>query len=90
MLPPGFVPRFSSGISLLEADARGKGAGVRTVEDTMVIESRWGRAVRDLRVLRRMSRLVWGYFVTGALVRRRYRTKERHGEVFFVDEELGR
>jgi hypothetical protein len=37
-----------------------------------------------------MLHLLWGYFLAGSLVRRRYRQKERRGEVFFVDEELGR
>ncbi len=41
-------------------------------------------------MLRRMLGLLRGYFVTGALVRRRYRQIERRGDVFFVDEELGR
>jgi len=63
---------------------------VRTIEDGMIARSRRARVARDLRVLRRMVRLLWAYFVAGALVRRRYRQKERRGEVFFVDEELGR
>lgn len=63
---------------------------MRTIDDAVAAESRWARVVRDLRVLRRMLRLVWAYFLTGTLVRRRYRQKQRRGEVFFVDEELGR
>ena len=63
---------------------------MRTIEDGMIARSRRARVARDLRVLRRMVRLLWAYFVAGALVRRRYRQKERRGEVFFVDEELGR
>jgi hypothetical protein len=63
---------------------------MRTVEDRVAIESRWAGVARDLRVLRRLLSLVWGYFVAGALVRRRYRQKELRGEVFFVDEELKR
>ena len=63
---------------------------MRTIEDAVAAESRWAQVVRDLRVLRRLLRLVWAYFLTGALVRRRYRQKQRRGEVFFVDEELGR
>ena len=62
---------------------------MRTIEDAVAAGSRLAQVVRDLRVLRRMLRLVWGYFVTGALVRRRYRQKQRRGEVFFVDEEFG-
>lgn len=62
---------------------------MRTIEDGMIARSRRARVARDLRVLRRMVRLLWAYFVAGALVRRRYRQKERRGEVFFVDEELG-
>jgi hypothetical protein len=63
---------------------------VRTVEDAAGAGSRRARVARDLRVLRRIARLLVGYFVTGALVRRRYRRKELRGEVFLVDEELGR
>jgi hypothetical protein len=37
-----------------------------------------------------MLRVLWAYFLAGSLVRRRYRQKERRGEVFFVDEELRR
>ena len=62
---------------------------MRTIEDAMAPGSRWANARRDLRVLRRILRLLWAYFVTGGLVRRRYRQLERRGEVFFVDEELG-
>ena len=62
---------------------------MRTIEDAMGAESRWTKVARDLRVLRRLLRLCWAYFVTGALVRHRYRQKQRRGEVFFVDEEIG-
>ncbi len=62
---------------------------MRTIEDAGAVESRWAQVVRDLRVLRRLLRLLRGYFLTGALVRRRYRRKEQRHEVFFVDEELG-
>jgi hypothetical protein len=62
---------------------------MRTIEDAAVPESRRAQVARDLRVLRRMLRLLGAYFLTGALVRRRYRQKQRRGEVFFVDEELG-
>ncbi len=63
---------------------------MRTIEDAAAGRSRWAQFARDLRVLRRMLRLVRTYFLTGALVRRRYRQKEHRGEVFFVDEEFGR
>ena len=63
---------------------------MRTIEDAVTAESRRARVARDLRVLRRMFRLLRGYFLAGAPVRRRYREKERRAEVFFVDEELGR
>ncbi len=63
---------------------------MRTIEGGVAAGSRWAQVARDLRVLRRMLRLVWVYFLTGALLRRRYRQKQRRGEVFFVDEELGR
>ncbi|HKI91646.1 MAG TPA: hypothetical protein VJ986_05055 [Gaiellaceae bacterium] len=63
---------------------------MRTIEEAATAGSRRARVVRDLRVLRRMLGLLRAYFVSGALVRRRYRQRERRGEVFFVDEELGR
>ena len=63
---------------------------MRTIDDARTAGSRLGQVIRDLRVLRRMVRLVWAYFLTGAFVRRRYRQKQRRGEVFFVDEEFGR
>jgi hypothetical protein len=63
---------------------------MRTIEDAVTAESRRARVARDLLVLRRMFRLLRGYFLAGALVRPRYRKRERRGEVFFVDEELGR
>ncbi len=63
---------------------------MRTIEDAAAVPSRRARVGRDLRVLRRIMRLVWAYFLTGALMRRRYRQSERRGEVFFVDDEFGR
>ena len=63
---------------------------MRTIEDPAVAASRRARLARDLRVLRRMLGLLRAYAVTGARVRRRYRQIERRGDVFFVDEELGR
>ncbi len=63
---------------------------MRTFEGGVAVGSRRAQVARDLRVLRRMVRLVSAYFLTGALLRRRYREKQRRGEVFFVDEELGR
>jgi hypothetical protein len=68
----------------------GGGAGGRTIEDPTTALSRRDEVARDLRVLLRMFRLLWVYFLAGGRVRRRYRQKERRGEVFFVDEELGR
>ena len=62
---------------------------MRTIDDTGAGGSRWAQVMRDLRVLRRILSLVWAYFGSGALVRRRYRQKQRRGEVFFVDEEFG-
>ncbi len=63
---------------------------MRTIEEAVAAGSRRAQLVRDLRVLRRLLRLLWSYFLTGAQVRRRYRAKQRRGELFFVDEELGR
>ena len=59
---------------------------MRTVEEAVGAESSRARLVRDLRVLRRMLGLLWGYFVVGAPVRRRYRRAQRRGEVLFLDE----
>ena len=63
---------------------------MRTIEDSVIAGSRRARIARDLRVLLRIVRLLRAYLLTGALVRRRYRRRQRRGEVFFVDEELGR
>jgi hypothetical protein len=63
---------------------------MRTIEGAGAAESRPAQVARDLRLLGRLLRLVLAYFLSGALVRRRYRQKQRRGEVFFVDEEFGR
>ena len=43
---------------------------MRPVDETVRAASRRARLVRDLRVLRRMLGLLWGYAVVGAPVRR--------------------
>lgn len=43
------------------------------------------RLVRNAKLLRRLARMVKGYFTTGATIRREYREKERRGEVYYVD-----
>lgn len=42
--------------------------------------------IRDLKLLRRMAAMLYGYFVVGGRLRRAYRRRERRGETFWVDE----
>jgi hypothetical protein len=44
------------------------------------------RLMRDLKLLRRMAAMLYGYFAAGGRLRREYRRRERRGEVFWVDE----
>ena len=44
------------------------------------------RLVRDLKLLRRMAAMLFGYFAAGGRLRREYRRRERRGETFWVDE----
>jgi hypothetical protein len=44
------------------------------------------RLVRDLKLLRRMAAMLYGYFAVGGRLRREYRRRERRGEMFWVDE----
>lgn len=43
------------------------------------------RTGRNLKLLLRLARMVKAYFTTGATIRRRYRDKERRGEIYYVD-----
>ena len=43
------------------------------------------RAVRNLKLLLRIASMATSYFTTGATIRRRYREKERRGEIYYVD-----
>jgi len=61
---------------------------MRTFDDTGVRFSRRARLSRDVLLIRRLTGLLWTYVVVGTRVRRRYRWKERHNEVFLVDEEM--
>jgi hypothetical protein len=42
--------------------------------------------VRDLKLLRRMWGMLFGYFTVGGRLRRAYRRCERRGEVLWLDE----
>jgi hypothetical protein len=44
------------------------------------------RLTRDLKLLRRMAAMLYGYFAAGGRLRREYRRRERRGEMFWVDE----
>jgi hypothetical protein len=44
------------------------------------------KLARDLKLLRRMAGMLYGYFVTGGRLRREYRRRERRGEVLWLDE----
>lgn len=43
------------------------------------------RARRDFELLLRIVSMAFGYFTTGAAIRRRYREKQRRGEIYYVD-----
>ena len=43
------------------------------------------RALRNIKLLVRIASMLKGYFTTGAAIRRRYREKEKRGEVYYVD-----
>lgn len=45
------------------------------------------RLARDARLLFRLFAMVFGYSTRGALVRWRYRRKERAGEIYWLDED---
>lgn len=60
---------------------------MRTLDQEFTIRvSRLARFRRDLRVLLRMTGMLWGYFRVGGRVRRAYRTKETRGQVYWIDE----
>jgi hypothetical protein len=62
---------------------------MRTIDDPVSpVFSRSSQLVRDGRVIARLGKLLIAYALTGGRVRRRYRHKQRRGEIFFVDEEL--
>lgn len=43
------------------------------------------RTKRNAKLLLRLARMVKAYLTTGASIRRRYREKERRGEIYYVD-----
>ncbi len=60
---------------------------MRTIDDQITsISSVWGRLRENLRLLRRIQRMIFGYFTAGSRVRREYRAKEAAGETYWVDE----
>ena len=52
--------------------------------------SLWARARRDVSLLRRMAFMIYGYLTLGRRVRRIYREKQAHGEIFYVDQDMPR
>lgn len=48
--------------------------------------TRESRVLRDLKLLRRMAAMLWGYWNAGGRLRREYRQREKRGEIFWVDE----
>ena len=71
-------------MELLDGRARAV-AAVRTVDNPRADDG-WARLRGDARLLLRLFRMVWGYLVTGASIRRAYRDRERRGETYWVDE----
>lgn len=55
-------------------------------EQTTRSFSRWARLSRDARLLWRVVGMVGSYFTTGAKIRKRYREKQRSGDIYYVDE----
>jgi hypothetical protein len=61
---------------------------MRTVDKQFMVKaSLWERLRRDIRLLRRMARMLWTYIWIGGRIRRAYRAKEAAGEVYWVDEQ---
>jgi len=54
---------------------------------TLVTPPTTGRLRRDLRLLADLGAMLFGYWIVGGALRRRYRRKEARGETFWVDEE---
>ena len=44
------------------------------------------RVKRDLKLVARLFSMLYGYLTTGASIRRRYRDRERRGEIYYVDD----
>ncbi len=60
---------------------------MRTIDDQITEGSSvWARVREDLRLLRRIQRMIFGYFTAGSRIRREYRAKEAAGETYWVDE----
>lgn len=59
---------------------------MRTIESQSAgVGSRWGRARRDLALLRRLASMVWAYALEGGRVRRQYRARASSGGTYWVD-----
>ncbi len=47
--------------------------------------SLWARTQRNAKLLLRLAKMMKAYFTTGASIRRRYRERERRGEIYYLD-----
>ena len=64
---------------------------MRTIDEQFSKDtSFWQRLGRDLRLLLRISQLLYAYLVAGRSIRRSYRAKATQNQIYWVDEELGR
>lgn len=54
---------------------------------TLVTPPTPGRLRRDLRLVADLAAMLFGYWIVGGSLRRRYRRKQARGETFWVDEE---
>lgn len=62
---------------------------MRTIDDQFIDEtSFWQTLLRDVRLLKRISRMVFAYFTEGRRIRLLYRQKQAEGKTFWVDEEV--
>ena len=47
----------------------------------------FGRLRRDIKLLLRLSQMIFSYLIQGRRIRRAYRLKEAQGEIYWLDED---
>ena len=58
----------------------------QTIKGASQLQQLW----RDIRLLWRIGQMLYAYLVAGRRIRRKYRTLEAQGQIYWVDEELQR